>query len=645
MKITLIFIASVFVFFSFQTIFGQTDKPRIGRGGVCNGRATYLPKPEYSEEAKRQNAKGTVSVLVKVDEEGNVTSAKYLSGHPLLRKEAEKAALKAKLEPTKLSNVPVKVNCVLVYNFLPERELQTKQTEAETKPYSEPPIISLGIINDKAKVLPMPKMSLVQPQGEGSAKVEVKIDLQKGKVVSAMAFEGHPLLRAPAANVAMKAEFEPILTEFPKIYGKGTLVYKIEDVNGEIIKNENPKPLVPVMKGGIINGMATYLPKPEYTEEAKINCADGTVEVLALIYMADGKLISAKVISGDEFLKEAAQKAALKAEFSSPNIDGNKDVYIKGTLVYNFDAFSKCINLGIVNKKALNIPKPSISQFDHPRHVKLDEEEIVVVKIVIDVNSGRVIHAKAIIGQPLLRGVSEMSARRAKFPHTFITGSPVKVKALLAYKFKPDRTTETDIEEDDKDVVGIPIELVKPTPPFCNCRFGGDSTVIVEAEIDERGNVVEAKAISGFLLLKIISEKAALKSTFLPTNIKAKIKIAYKFKSINEDREVEVADVYVKEVIIKKTPVIEHPPPNTEPIFAPQPEYPEVARAFNISGKVVVEILVDEDGNVEEAKISSGHPMLRNAALKAAGQTKFEPILLSGKPVKVRSTIVYYFKP
>lgn len=363
MKITLIFIASVFAFFSFQTIFGQTDKPRMGRGGVCNGRATYLPKPEYSEEAKRQNAKGTVSVLVKVDEEGNVTSAKYLSGHPLLRKEAEKAALKAKLEPTKLSNVPVKVNCVLVYNFLPEGELQTKQTEAETKPYSEPPTISLGIVNDKAKVLPMPKMLLLHsPLGRGSISVNVKIDLQKGKVVSAMVFEGHLLLRAGAINAAMKAEFEPILTEFSTIYGKGTLVYKIVDVNGEIIKNENPKPLVPVMKGGIINGMATDLPEPEYTEEAKINCAGGIVEVLALVYAANGKLISAKATSGNELLKKFAERAALDSKFAASNINSDRNFYVQGKIVYNFDSLSKCINAGIVNKKALSIPKPFLPQ-------------------------------------------------------------------------------------------------------------------------------------------------------------------------------------------------------------------------------------------------------------------------------------------
>lgn len=320
----------------------KNERPRICTGGLCNSRATYLPQPVYPKEAKEQNISGSVYVRVSIDEEGNVTSAETCSGHPLLREEAKKAALKAKFKQTKLSGVPVKVSCMLAYSFLPDKSEQTKQTEEPQRPYIEPPIISLGVVNDKAKVLPMPSLATTQPHGDGSIEVEIKIDLQKGKVISAMAFEGHPLIRATAVKMALQAEFEPTFTEFPTIYGKGTLIYKFEDFNGEVIKKDNSKPLVQVIKGGIINGMATYLPKPEYPEEAKRNCAGGTVEVLVLVYMANGKLISAKVISGNELLKESAQIAALKAKFSSPNIDGDKDVYIKGKLIYNFDSLVQC---------------------------------------------------------------------------------------------------------------------------------------------------------------------------------------------------------------------------------------------------------------------------------------------------------------
>lgn len=85
--------------------------------GVINGRATYLPTPPYPAAARAVNAAGSVSVQVTIDESGKVISAKAIDGHPLLKREAERAAWGAKFSPTKLSEVPVKVTGVIVYNF------------------------------------------------------------------------------------------------------------------------------------------------------------------------------------------------------------------------------------------------------------------------------------------------------------------------------------------------------------------------------------------------------------------------------------------------------------------------------------------------------------------------------------------------
>jgi protein TonB len=85
--------------------------------GVINGKATHLPKPAYSAAAIAMRAQGAVNVQVTIDEEGKVISAKAVSGNPLLKVEAEKAAWKARFSPTYLSKVPVKVTGVIVYNF------------------------------------------------------------------------------------------------------------------------------------------------------------------------------------------------------------------------------------------------------------------------------------------------------------------------------------------------------------------------------------------------------------------------------------------------------------------------------------------------------------------------------------------------
>ncbi|HVG32719.1 MAG TPA: energy transducer TonB [Pyrinomonadaceae bacterium] len=86
-------------------------------GGVLNGQATDLPKPEYPEIARHARATGVVSVEVVIDETGKVISARAVSGSPFLREAAVKAAKRARFTPSKLSGQPVKVSGVVNYNF------------------------------------------------------------------------------------------------------------------------------------------------------------------------------------------------------------------------------------------------------------------------------------------------------------------------------------------------------------------------------------------------------------------------------------------------------------------------------------------------------------------------------------------------
>lgn len=85
--------------------------------GVANGYAIALPKPSYPPTALLMGIQGKVDVQITIDEEGRVISAKAASGHPFLRGPAESAAWKARFKPTTISNIPVKVTGVIVYNF------------------------------------------------------------------------------------------------------------------------------------------------------------------------------------------------------------------------------------------------------------------------------------------------------------------------------------------------------------------------------------------------------------------------------------------------------------------------------------------------------------------------------------------------
>jgi protein TonB len=87
-------------------------------GGVLNGKAVHLVTPPYPAIARSAHASGAVQVQVLIDENGNVISAHATSGHPLLQAAAVAAARSSKFTPTKLSGQPVKVNGVIIYNFV-----------------------------------------------------------------------------------------------------------------------------------------------------------------------------------------------------------------------------------------------------------------------------------------------------------------------------------------------------------------------------------------------------------------------------------------------------------------------------------------------------------------------------------------------
>jgi TonB family protein len=82
---------------------------------------------------------------------------------------------------------------------------------------------------------------------------------------------------------------------------------------------------------------------------------------------------------------------------------------------------------------------------------------------------------------------------------------------------------------------------------------------------------------------------------------------------------------------------------NSRATSLPKPAYPPGARAVKASGTVIVQVTIDEDGNVISATAITGHPLLRAAAVSAARQAKFLPAIVGGQHVKVNGTITYEF--
>ncbi len=94
------------------------------------------------------------------------------------------------------------------------------------------------------------------------------------------------------------------------------------------------KPVPKVISKGVINGEALSLPKPAYPPIAKQLKIQGVVSVQILIDET-GKVISAKVVSGNPSLATAARQAAFDARFSPTRLS-NQPVKVSGVITYNF---------------------------------------------------------------------------------------------------------------------------------------------------------------------------------------------------------------------------------------------------------------------------------------------------------------------
>ncbi len=74
-----------------------------------------------------------------------------------------------------------------------------------------------------------------------------------------------------------------------------------------------------------------------------------------------------------------------------------------------------------------------------------------------------------------------------------------------------------------------------------------------------------------------------------------------------------------------------------------EPVYPRLAIQARVSGTVILDVKVDEEGNVESIRVLQGHPLLIEAAKDAVAQWKYSPTILNGEPVPVIATVTVIF--
>jgi bla regulator protein blaR1 len=149
---------------------------------------------------------------------------------------------------------------------------------------------------------------------------------------------------------------------------------------------------------------------------------------------------------------------------------------------------------------------------------------------------------------------------------------------------------------------------VAPLYPEEAKRAKVEGKVVLDVTVEENGEVSMAKVVNGPTLLQQAAVDAAKQWRFsnpLNAPVTVQLTLAFTLKADSETENQRKARGSLK---------------NTHKVDA---VYPEEAKRRGIQGEVAVEIKVNTDGEVTDARAVSGNEALRQAAVDAAKQFRF----------------------
>jgi TonB family protein len=201
----------------------------------------------------------------------------------------------------------------------------------------------------------------------------------------------------------------------------------------------------------------------------------------------------------------------------------------------------------------------------------------------------------------------------------------------------------------DFDSIGNWVKMTTSLAVVENGRLGFEPTEVTYRTIFYYLDATMAKMLEPASTSRAETESAKTTPPLSPALDKPKV-------SAPQPMGVDFSSAHI-DVNRKSVAVGDAPPPAPKPLLRPlsggvlngkaldlpMPSYPEVARRLRITGLVQVDVVVDENGKVISAKVSSGPGSLRDVALQAALRARFSPTKLSGQSIKVFGQINYNF--
>jgi protein TonB len=74
-----------------------------------------------------------------------------------------------------------------------------------------------------------------------------------------------------------------------------------------------------------------------------------------------------------------------------------------------------------------------------------------------------------------------------------------------------------------------------------------------------------------------------------------------------------------------------------------EPVYPPLARIARVQGAVVLEAVINKEGEIDNLRVITGPPLLVRAAIDAVSQWRYKPTMLNGEAIQVLTTITVNF--
>lgn len=206
------------------------------------------------------------------------------------------------------------------------------------------------------------------------------------------------------------------------------------------------------------------------------------------------------------------------------------------------------------------------------------------------------------------------------------------------------------------------IKYVAPEYPAIAKQARVTGTVIAEALVGPDGVVQEAHVLRSIALLDQAALNAVKQWRYTPTMLNGQpvpviMTVTVNF-SLDDNTSTRTAAPAGAQL-----PVISFGASPTEPVTfngrdvlrvggdvkAPErvkyvaPVYPHEAQAARVSGIVIIEAVIDENGYVAQAKVLRSVALLDEAALDAVMQWKYTPTTLNGVPTPVLMTVTVNF--